>query len=151
MIGDCQAMVDGRKYLQPKRSDVILSQFRSLLMALQVPASEARAKVEPWIVNATAFANKVGTSYGYSVLNGEEIPDELIKVIHLSEGKHEIILASDGYPLLRPTLQQSEQDLDRLLKEDPQCCRLYESTKGLKPGNKSFDDRTYVRFQAGTL
>ena len=75
----------------------------------------------------------------------------LIKVIHLSEGKHEIILASDGYPLLRPTLQQSEQDLDRLLKEDPQCCRLYESTKGLKPGNKSFDDRTYVRFQAGTL
>ena len=151
MIGDCQAMVDGREYLQPKRSDVILSQFRSLLMALQVPASEARAKVEPWIVNATAFANKVGTSYGYSVLNGEEIPDELIKVIHLSEGKHEIILASDGYPLLRPTLQQSEQDLDRLLKEDPQCCRLYESTKGLKPGNKSFDDRTYVRFQAGTL
>ena len=124
-------MVDGREYLQPKRSDVILSQFRSLLMALQVPASEARAKVEPWIVN--------------------EIPDELIKVIHLSEGKHEIILASDGYPLLRPTLQQSEQDLDRLLKEDPQCCRLYESTKGLKPGNKSFDDRTYVRFQAGTL
>ena len=111
MIGDCQAMVDGREYLQPKRSDVILSQFRSLLMVLQVPASEARAKVEPWIVNATAFANKVG----------------------------------------RPTLQQSEQDLDRLLKEDPQCCRLYESTKGLKPGNKSFDDRTYVRFQAGTL
>ena len=151
MIGDCQAMVDGREYLQPKRSDVILSQFRSLLMVLQVPASEARVKVEPWIVNSTAFANKVGTSYGYSVLNGEEIPDELIKVIHLSEGKHEIILASDGYPLLRPTLQQSEQDLDRLLKEDPQCCRLYESTKGLKPGNKSFDDRTYVRFQAGTL
>ena len=69
-----------------KRSDVILSQFRSLLMALQVPASEARAKVEPWIVNATAFANKVGTSYGYSVLNGEEIPDELIKVIHLRKG-----------------------------------------------------------------
>ena len=62
-----------------------------------------------------------------------------------------VVLASDGYPLLRPTLQQSEQDLDRLLKEDPQCCRLYESTKGLKPGNKSFDDRTYVRFQAGTL
>ena len=81
MIGDCQAIVDGREYLQPKRSDVILSQFRSLLMVLQVPASEARAKVDPWIVNATAFANKVGTSYGYSVLNGEEIPDELIKVI----------------------------------------------------------------------
>ena len=67
---------------------MILSQFRSLMMALQVPASEARVKVEPWIVNSTAFANKVGTSYGYSVLNGEEIPDELIKVIHLSEGNH---------------------------------------------------------------
>lgn len=34
MIGDCQAMVDGREYLQPKRSDVILSQFRSLLMGI---------------------------------------------------------------------------------------------------------------------
>lgn len=151
MIGDCQSMVDGQKYLQPKRSDVILSQFRSLMMALQVPASEARAKVEPWIVNSTAFANKVGTPYGYSVLNGEEIPNELVKVIHLTKAEHEVILASDGYPVLKPTLQQSEQELDKLLREDPQCCRLYESTKGLKSGNKSFDDRTYVRFQVRTL
>ena len=84
-------------------------------------------------------------------MNGGEIPEELVKVIRLSEGEHEIVLASDGYPVLKPTLQQSEQELERIMKDDPQCCRLYESTKGLKPGNKSFDDRTYVRFRVGTL
>lgn len=151
MIGDCQALVDRVEYQQPKKSDVILSQFRSLMMALGAEAGDARAQIEPWILKATAFANKAGNSYGYSVLNGGEIPEELVKVIRLSEGEHEIVLASDGYPVLKPTLQQSEQELERIMKDDPQCCRLYESTKGLKPGNKSFDDRTYVRFQAGTL
>ena len=150
MIGDCQAMVDGREYLQPKRSDVILSQFRSLMMALDTEAADARARIEPWILKATAFANKRGSAYGYSVLNGEEIPEELIKVIRLSEfsgSEHEIILASDGYPVLKPTLQQSERELEYIMREDPQCCRLYESTKGLKSGTKSFDNRTYIRFQ----
>ena len=101
-------------------------------------------------LKATAFANKRGSAYGYSVLNGEEIPEELIKVIRLSEfsgSEHEIILASDGYPVLKPTLQQSEWELEYIMREDPQCCRMYESTKGLKSGNKSFDDRTYIRFQ----
>ena len=150
MIGDCQAMVDGTEYQQPKKSDVILSQFRSLMMALDTEAADARARIEPWILKATAFANKRGSAYGYSVLNGEEIPEELIKVIRLSEfsgSEHEIILASDGYPVLKPTLQQSERELEYIMREDPQCCRLYESTKGLKSGNKSFDDRTYIRFQ----
>ena len=121
------------------------------VMALGAEAGDARAQIEPWILKATAFANKAGNSYGYSVLNGGEIPEELVKVIRLSEGEHEILLASDGYPVLKPTLQQSEQELERIMKDDPQCCRLYESTKGLKPGNKSFDDRTYVRFRVGTL
>lgn len=150
MIGDCQAMVDGTEYQQPKKSDVILSQFRSLMMALDTEAADARARIEPWILKATAFANKRGSAYGYSVLNGEEIPEERIKVIRLSEfsgSEHEIILASDGYPVLKPTLQQSERELEYIMREDPQCCRLYESTKGLKSGNKSFDDRTYIRFQ----
>lgn len=151
MIGDCQALVDGVEYQQPKRSDVILSQFRSLMMTLGAEAGDARAQIEPWILKATAFANKAGNSYGYSVLNGEEIPEKLVKVIRLSEGEHEIVLASDGYPMLRSALQQSEQELERIMKDDPQCCRLYESTKGLKPGNKSFDDRTYVRFHVGSL
>ena len=81
---------------------------------------------------------------------GTKIPEELIKVIRFSEfsgSEHEIILASDGYPVLKPTLQQSERELEYIMREDPQCCRLYESTKGLKSGNKSFDDRTYIRFQ----
>lgn len=146
MIGDCQALVDGKEYQQPKRSDVILSQFRSLMMELGAEAGDARGEIEPWILKATAFANKRGTSYGYSVLNGEEIPKELIKVIPLSEEEHEIVLASDGYPVLKSSLKQSEQELARIIRDDPQCCKIYESTKGLKQGNVSFDDRTYVRF-----
>lgn len=97
--------------------------------------------MEPWIVNATAFANKVGTSYGYSVLNGEEIPDELIKVIHLSEGKHEIILASDGYPAVKADLTAVRTGSGQTFKGRSPVLQIHMSLpRELKPGNKSFDD-----------
>jgi len=59
---------------------------------------------------------------------------------------HEIVLASDGYPFLKSTLEASEKALEELLKHDPQCVNSFIATKGLVEGNKSFDDRTYIRF-----
>ena len=33
-----------------------------------------------------------------------------------------------------------------VLRDNPLCDEDYISTKGLKPGNASFDDRTYLKF-----
>ena len=65
----------------------------------------------------------------------------------LAHSARAIVLASDGYPFLKPTLSESEEALAHLIAHDPQCTHEFIATKGLVEGNKSFDDRTYVRFQ----
>ena len=58
----------------------------------------------------------------------------------------EMVLASDGYPKLFGTLEESEHYLQKVLAEDPLCISLNKQTKGLMVGNNSYDDRTFVRF-----
>lgn len=60
----------------------------------------------------------------------------------------EIVLASDGYPFLKPTLAASEAALAEQIANDPQNIHSFIATKGIVEGNKSFDDRTYIRFLA---
>ena len=60
----------------------------------------------------------------------------------------EVVLASDGYPFLKPTLAASEAALVEQIANDPQNIRSFIATKGIVEGNKSFDDRTYIRFLA---
>lgn len=57
-----------------------------------------------------------------------------------------LVLASDGYPVLKETLAESEAVLRELMEKDPLCFRENKGTKGLVKGNDSFDDRTYIRF-----
>ena len=68
-----------------------------------------------------------------------------VSIVSCQQAK-EIVLASDGYPFLMPTLQESEERLADLLRDDPLCISIYKASKGLMQGNKSFDDRSYVRF-----
>lgn len=152
MIGDCQVSVDNQIYLNPKKSDLVLSDMRSLILHIlknenwQEAQKKARDIIEPWILKANYFANKEDSTYGYAVINGEDIPQSLIKKIKLDENHHEIILTSDGYPEVKASLKKSEDYLNTILEKDKSCCEMYLSTKGLKKGQKSFDDRTYIRF-----
>lgn len=157
MIGDCQVCVDGKNYLNPKRSDEILSEVRSLVLETLKAEKcgkwssgevqrEARKIIEPWIVRASVFANCEESEFGYAVLNGEEIPPALIRVIRLDGGTHEIIFTSDGYPMIAPSLKESEDYLQVILHSDRECSRLYRTTKGVGEDACSFDDRAYIRF-----
>ena len=76
---------------------------------------------------------------------------EGVKVVSVSSSEtvsasSEIVLASDGYPFLKPTLAESEEALANQIANDPQNISCFIATKGLVEGNKSFDDRTYIRF-----
>lgn len=153
LIGDCKVQVDGQNYENPKKSDQILAAMRSLAIHVlerdpvnQKVQTQARSLIEPWILKATTFANDATTEYGYSVVNGQPIPQQLILKLDLDENPHEVILASDGYPTVEGTLQRSEEELEKLMKIDPGCCGPHKETKGLVQGNLSFDDRTYIRF-----
>ena len=80
----------------------------------------------------------------FSVVDGFDIPMEKVKVVPIPSG-HEVVLSTDGYPFLLPTLTESETALARLIATDPLCISEYLATKGVMEGNVSFDDRAYVR------
>ena len=73
------------------------------------------------------------------------VSDEGIRIHSLPTDTQAVILASDGYPYLKDTLDASEQALQEILHDDPLLFRSYKTTKGMKPENVSFDDRAYVK------
>ncbi|RPA60888.1 hypothetical protein EF384_03280 [Aerococcus agrisoli] len=146
IIGDSQALVNGQLHTQPKASDEILSNFRSLVLHIDPSQhEEARAAILPYLISSNTFANTTGTRFGYSVLNGQEIPDALIKVIDIKDGDH-IIFTSDGYPTIKEDFAATEAYLQHILTNDPDLITEYLSTKGLQEGQVSFDDRSYIEF-----
>ena len=104
-----------------------------------------REFIMPVLENQHIFANKTGR-FSYGVLNGTTVPDEHI-IIHKVKAGDEIVLASDGYPYLKETLEESEKLLKEALINNPLCDGEYRSTKGKAEDNISFDDRTYIRFK----
>ncbi len=154
-IGDCQCIINGKKHLHEKKIDVMLSQKRAnfIKSAIENGASEedffkndtGRELILPEIKQQHKFANVV-CDLGYGVINGTSVPLEFIIKYQVNDGD-EIVLASDGYPFLCDTLQESEYLLEKELSENPLCYKNYKSTKGIKEGNLSFDDRTYIKFK----
>jgi glycerophosphoryl diester phosphodiesterase len=65
--------------------------------------------------------------------------------ILIPDRTHEVVIASDGYPEIFGTLEETERCLERSLREDPRRIEEHPATKGLTAGNASFDDRSYVR------
>lgn len=164
LVGDCQFawmvpgqslhMVTNRKYIDDYlarwRRDVILSYLsRGLMTPAEVMANDpGRRIIQPHITQQVRFQNTEQTSpFAYGMLDGEPLPPQYIRVIPIPAEANELILASDGYPLLCPTLHESEQKLAQLLHEDPLCIGPLLGTKGLKPGYRSYDDRTYLRLK----
>lgn len=66
---------------------------------------------------------------------------------HIVKASNSVVLASDGYPTLLPTLKESEKALAHHLIDDPQNIGEFVATKGLVEGNVSFDDRTYIKLK----
>ena len=158
LFGDCQIMVNGMQVPTMKRVDMLLGELRAFAtLALReqhgadrpAPRSPdpAREMIMPFLRLQSRFANKRGP-YGYFVFDGYTDPTYPIRTVHVGPGD-EVVLASDGYPILRPTLAESEHELARLKREDPALIGPeYQSTKGFTRGLDSFDDRTYLRFVA---
>ena len=69
-----------------------------------------------------------------------------MKQVTLDFRPWEIVLASDGYPRLFPTLAESEQWLDDQRRRDPLNIGDFQATKAFHPDFNSFDDRSYIRF-----
>ena len=107
-----------------------------------------RAFIYPFLQQQAVLQNnpKKGQLYSFPVFDGFPIQMEQVKIFQVGDDR-EIILSSDGYPHLFSTLRASECYLMNILDNDPLCMRLYKSTKGIKKGNFSFDDRSYLKIR----
>ncbi len=161
MVGDCQATIDGKLYENGKPYEEKIARKRVELIEQGLSPAEARKQIEPLLIEAMLS----GQNKTYTVIDGFPIYQEGVKVVALKmkpasscietyfqehskpvSSLNEVVLASDGYPFLKPTLAASEAALAEQIANDPQNIRSFIATKGIVEGNKSFDDRTYIRF-----
>ena len=151
--GDCQCRINDKVYSHEKKTDRLNAELRAFCLEYCLRQGRTleellcndpgRKEIENNLVRQQAFENKSGR-FGYPVLNGMGIEPSMIRRYPVQPGD-QIVLASDGYPVLERTWEKSEEALRDILERDPLCFRIYRSTKGIKPGNISFDDRTYCR------
>ncbi|MGN1263774.1 MAG: hypothetical protein ACI4TW_07030, partial [Prevotella sp.] len=101
---------------------------------------KARMAIIPEMIEAMKGQNKT-----YAVIDGFDIPMEGVRIIELTENDHNVILASDGYPSLKPTFELSEKYLKKQLADDPLNISSFKATKACMKGNNSFDDRAFLK------
>lgn len=176
MVGDCQAIIDGKLYENGKPYEEKIARKRVELIEQGLSPAEARKQIEPLLIEAMLS----GQNQTYTVIDGFPVYREGVKIVSVSDSSSvqdsvsssdscsvqdpvscsgsasasdtipssssEIVLASDGYPFLKPSLAASEAALAEQIANDPQNIRSFIATKGIVEGNKSFDDRTYIRF-----
>ena len=151
--GDCQCMIGGKLYSFKKDVDRLNNALRSFTLELAILQGATLAELQENDVGREVIRHNLETqfyfenkqmAFGYPVLNGLNYNPNMAIVYPVLSGEV-VILASDGYPRLMPTLAESEKQLGSLLNKDPLCFRENPGTKGLMPGMKSFDDRAYWR------
>lgn len=152
LVGDCQCIVGGTFYENPKPQEETLAKQRAEYLeqaiknGLDILSIQTEDPGRKHILK-DLIASCKGQNTAYPVIDGFEIPINKVKVIDVADGGQDIVLASDGYPFLKNTLEKSEKALSEQLHNDPLCIRYFKATKGLMSGNKSFDDRAYIRFK----
>lgn len=156
MVGDCQCMLNGVIYENNKPAEAVNAAKRSRFIKDALKRGMTVQDFQQHDSGRDQIIHDIITScqqqnVSYAVIDGFPIYRHGIRVIPVPPSSATtpttIILASDGYPMLRSTLQESEQVLDDLIKNDPLCIDTCPATKGLMHDAHSFDDRTYVRFQ----
>ncbi len=138
MVGDCQAIIDGKHYDNSKPYEQEIAMQRATLIKNGMSPKEARRAIEPQLIKAMLE----GQNRQYAVIDGTPIYMPGTRIVTAS---HCVVLASDGYPTLLPTLHESEEALAQHLTDDPQNITDFIATKGLVEGNVSFDDRAYIK------
>ena len=149
MIGDCQCLVGNEYYDNPKPYEQELAEQRAAIINAYegdkttfLEHDTAREAIIPHMLETMKQQNKT-----YAVIDGFPIPPQHVRVITLNFQPWEVVLASDGYPFLEPTLAASEERLARQRTNDPLNIGEFKATKAFVQGNDSFDDRTYIRFR----
>lgn len=158
-IGDCKARVDGELFNhEEKLVDRLNSQVRAeVLNALEIdlsrplPTDPGRDYITPLLKGQSRYQNnpQAPQALQYWVIDGTAVPADKIVTRSFAHTPGVIELSSDGYAEFPATasIEAYEEELRSLLREDPNLAVRVKSTKGVREGNASFDDRTILIFQ----
>lgn len=149
MVGDCQCLIGGAYHDNPKPYEQELAERRAAIIKASPKPWEhfleddtARKAIIPRMLETMQLQNKT-----YSVIDGFPVAEKHVKIIGLDFQPWELVLASDGYPFLCPTLAESEARLEEQRSHDPLNIGDFKATKAFAKGFNSFDDRAYVQFR----
>lgn len=159
-VGDCQALIlkDNQwiSETDEKRIDVITSNKRAkkiknlinngMTVEELLENDLGRKYIMGDLLYQSNYQNNVKSPFGYFVFDGSEIHEKRIKIIDVKD-VDELILASDGFLKVFPELDECESYLNKVITEDPLMFKIHPSTKGLYKGQKSFDDRTFLKLK----
>lgn len=152
MVGDCHCLLNGRYHDNPKPYEIPLAKMRALkvyeLMAEGMSQEDLLQEKDPArdVMIPSMLELMQNQNVTYAVIDGFPIPETKVPIILLDFQPWEIVLASDGYPWLAPTLEETEALLDKQRQNDPLNVGEFKATKAFVKGNNSFDDRSYIRF-----
>ena len=152
MVGDCQGLVNGELIDNPKPAEAELAAMRAeevkrLLAEGHIVEDLCRNDIARPVIIPRMLETMKQQNNGYSVIDGFPIDRRHIRIIPLDFRPWEIVLASDGYPVLCKTMAESEAALQQQRATDPLNIGTFQATKAFHPDFNSFDDRAYIRFQ----
>lgn len=157
-VGDCRCLTHSFYSANEKEVDRVMAEARvacneaALASGMTIDELAAcdpgRAFILPFLKQQAWLQNRTDARYAYAVFDGFQVPMQQVKCFSVAD-ETEIVLASDGYPKLFFTLDETEAYLHRVLEKDPMCMYLHPETKGMLPGNCSYDDRAYLRLRIG--
>lgn len=159
-VGDCQygLLASGRLVqvaIVEKRVDEVIAAARSLFLQAELRRGvgleelrqhdSGREYIDPLLQRQHLWQNSTPIAeYVYWVIDGFPVAAEGVQTIAVPPNVTHVILASDGYPRILPTLNETEAFLRGVIAQDPLLIGEYKTTKGVSLGAESFDDRAYL-------
>ena len=130
MVGDCQCMINGELFDNPKPAEAELAAMR---------AEEVKRLLATGVTQDELLRNDTARPV---------IIPRMLETMREQNVSYSVI---DGFPIarqhVRPTLAESEEELQKLREEDPLNIGRFQATKAFHPDFNSFDDRSYIRLK----
>lgn len=155
-VGDVTWQTPARTVSGRSTAEVRLAVARATFLRLLLLAGEdeatlrakdpGRAMILPALRALAAARNLCAEDeLATATIDGRAVPDKLIEEWLLTPAERSIVITTDGYPRPSMILERVEAELGTDLAADPLRIGAHPATKAVRPGDESFDDRTFVR------
>ncbi|WP_235972324.1 hypothetical protein [Spirabiliibacterium falconis] len=157
-IGDSKARIDGVEYNADEKLVDTLNSALRVRVIKELGLSEqdiaendlGRTYIMPLLQKQADFQNNPNApkAFQFWAIDGFDIPQNELRVWKFDKAPNVIELSSDGYETYpqEASVAAYESAVENVIKNDPMRIK-HPSTKGIKKGNYSFDDRAVLIFK----